>query len=353
LVDKAMAAETNGLWGRAYFDLRGLTNTSYQMGDQWLRGTAEVCRRIGFETILDERPETFGAGFPMSAIAFYAGWYDHHVSGPFTRPEVEFMPGAVVYHLHSFSAHSIRNPSQYWVGPLLAKGATATLGTVDEPYLEGTPQLPLFWSRLTVSGFSLAEAACAAQHTLSWQTTVVGDPLYRPFGRTLPDEHLGQRFQRLHQDLLQRHSPWLEWSHLQVANLNLVMGFPVDEVITYLKEQASPPPSAVLSEKLAELCFTQGKLAETIAAYQKALQAPTTPLQRFRLRLHLAQVLALFTERREALDLYELALRDFPDYPDAAPVYQKMLSLARELADTNAVQRVQEQLTRLGPSATK
>ena len=26
LVDKAMQAETNGLWGRAYFDLRGLTN---------------------------------------------------------------------------------------------------------------------------------------------------------------------------------------------------------------------------------------------------------------------------------------------------------------------------------------
>ncbi len=26
LVDKAMEAETNGLWGRAYFDLRGLTD---------------------------------------------------------------------------------------------------------------------------------------------------------------------------------------------------------------------------------------------------------------------------------------------------------------------------------------
>src|SRR5208283_4279847 len=38
LVDKAMQAETNGLWGRAYFDLRGLTNTEYKKGDDWLRG---------------------------------------------------------------------------------------------------------------------------------------------------------------------------------------------------------------------------------------------------------------------------------------------------------------------------
>ena len=33
LVDKAMEAETNGLWGRAYFDLRGLTNGAYKPGD--------------------------------------------------------------------------------------------------------------------------------------------------------------------------------------------------------------------------------------------------------------------------------------------------------------------------------
>ena len=64
IVDKAMQAETNGLWGRAYFDLRGLTNGSYKMGDDWLGGAAEAARRYGFETVVDAKPETFSAGFP-------------------------------------------------------------------------------------------------------------------------------------------------------------------------------------------------------------------------------------------------------------------------------------------------
>jgi uncharacterized protein (TIGR03790 family) len=54
-----MQAETNGLWGRAYFDLRGLTNGDYKKGDDWLRGAAEAARRYGFETVVDDRPETF------------------------------------------------------------------------------------------------------------------------------------------------------------------------------------------------------------------------------------------------------------------------------------------------------
>src|SRR5207248_5096874 len=73
LVDKAMEAESNGLWGRAYFDLRGLTNTNYKMGDDWIRNAADIVKRVGFETVVDNQPETFSAAFPMSQIAFYAG----------------------------------------------------------------------------------------------------------------------------------------------------------------------------------------------------------------------------------------------------------------------------------------
>jgi uncharacterized protein (TIGR03790 family) len=108
LVDKAIEAETNGLWGRAYFDLRGLANGALKLGDDWLGRAAEAARRYGFETMVDDRPETFSTAFPMSQIALYAGWYDGQVSGPFTRPPVEFMPGAFAYHLHSFSAQTAR-----------------------------------------------------------------------------------------------------------------------------------------------------------------------------------------------------------------------------------------------------
>ena len=50
----------------------------------------------------------------MSQIAIYAGWYDGDVSGPFTLPKVEFMPGAFAYHLHSFSADTLRSETSHW-----------------------------------------------------------------------------------------------------------------------------------------------------------------------------------------------------------------------------------------------
>ncbi len=182
LVDKAMDAETNGMWGRAYFDTRGLTNGIYKIGDDMIHAAARMCRRGGFETIEDDNPETFAVSFPMSQIAVYVGWYDGNVSGPFTRPKVEFMPGAFAYHLHSFSAESIRTPNQHWVGPLLDKGATLTMGCVYEPYLQYTPNIFTFCTGM-LQGFTYGEAACASQGVFSWQTTVIGDPLDSPSGK--------------------------------------------------------------------------------------------------------------------------------------------------------------------------
>lgn len=353
LVDKAMDAETNGLWGRAYFDARGLTNGNYQTGDNWILGAAEVIRRMGFETVVDTRPETFGAAFPMSQIALYAGWYDGNASGPFSRSKVEFMPGAVAYHLHSFSAHSIRTANQYWVGPLLAAGVTATMGYVFEPYLEGTADIAVFFSRLLVSGFSFGEAAYASQSALSWQTTVVGDPLYRPFGRRNPGENFGARLQQLHFQLLARRSKRIEWSNLQVANLNLVAGYPVQEVIAYLEAEPTTRQSAVLQEKLAGLYDSQGKLADAIETYERAAKLEATPQQRSRILLALAANLALFKQEEKAVGLYEQFLREFPDYPDPLAIHQRMLTLAKELNRTADAERIQKEIERLTPAPKK
>jgi uncharacterized protein (TIGR03790 family) len=94
LVDKAIEAESNGLWGRGYFDLRGITDPNYKVGDDWIRGAEEISRLCGFETDVDTNAATFPAGYPMDHIALYAGWYDGDASGPFSQPTVEFMPGA-------------------------------------------------------------------------------------------------------------------------------------------------------------------------------------------------------------------------------------------------------------------
>jgi hypothetical protein len=66
------------------------------------------------------------------------------------------------------------------VGPLLSVGAAASLGNVYEPYLGLTPQLDVFHDRLR-AGFTFAESGYMAERALSWMTTFVGDPLYRPY----------------------------------------------------------------------------------------------------------------------------------------------------------------------------
>ncbi|MGA2865879.1 MAG: TIGR03790 family protein [Verrucomicrobiota bacterium] len=322
LVDKALQAETNGLWGRAYFDLRNTTAPGLKMGDEWIRNASEICRRLGFETVVDENAGTFPAGFPMSHIALYLGWYEEHVSGPFAQPAVEFMPGAFAYHLHSFSACSLRTTNRYWVGPLLAKGATITMGCVAEPYLVGTPDLAVFVGRLVYSGFTFGEAAYASQRLLSWQTTVVGDPLYRPFGKN-PDQ--------LFQELEARDSPCREWCYLRLLDLNLANGKPLPEGVAFLEQLELAKHSAVLSEKLADLYAALGKPSSAAHTYAQALALAPSPQQRIRLRLALGEKLAALNREPEAYDDYQKLLQEAPDYPDKPAIYRRLLPLAQQL----------------------
>jgi len=331
LVDKALEAERDGLWGRAYFDARGLSKTdNLYLGDEWIHEGAEICRELGFETTLDDKPGTFPADFPMSHIAIYCGWYDGNVSGPFRLPKVEFMPGAFAYHLHSFSAETLRSTSQYWCGPLLAKGATCTMGCVYEPYLSGTPNIAAFLARWMASGFTFGEAAWAAQPVLSWQTTVIGDPLYQPFGKP-PALLLAE--------LARRHTPLIEWSYLRVADLALVHGASIFAVANYLENINATAKSAVLTEKLAELYEREGKPSSAIDMYERALKLGPSPEQRIRIRLTLGMKLEQQNQDPEAYDDYQKLLQESPDYPGRAAIYQKLLTLARKLHKTDEVAR--------------
>lgn len=340
LVDKALLAETDGLWGRAYIDSRGLTNGDYKLGDDWMRASAEICRRTGFETVLDTRPETFGPGYPLSQIAVYAGWYDGHVSGPFLQPQMEFMPGAFAYHLHSFSAQVVRTTSQHWVGPLLARGATITMGCVDEPYLEGTPDIAIFLYRLIAGGFTFGEAAYAAQGSLSWQTTVIGDPLYRPFSRQPPEQHA---------ELEAHHSPLLEWSMLKLVNIRLAQGDPPQRWIELLGREPLVSKSAVLQEKLGDLCQASGKVGDAIDAYEACLKLSPSPQQKLRLTLFLPRLLANYRREKDAVRMLQTFLRESPDYPDRLGVYQKLLSVAIDAGDSAEVDRCRQEIEKLTP----
>jgi len=341
LVDRALEAESQGLWGRAYFDARGLTNGEYKMGDEWIRAAAACARRLGFETVLNDSPPTFSPSFPLSHVALYAGWYDSHVSGPFTRPKVEFMPGAIAYHLHSFSGHEIRNATQYWVGPLLDKGATATMGCVYEPYLAGTPNLAVFFARL-LGGFSFGEAAYASQSMLSWQTTVVGDPLYRPFARDPQTQH---------SRLTETQSPLLEWSHLRSINMNAASGMNPDPLIAFLNQLPLRAQSAVLEEKLAELLVGQNQIDFAIDAYRRVLKLHPSPQQAVRVELEMARFLTVQKQPEQAYSVYQEFLKNHPEFPEPVLVHQKLYDLARSLGRKNDAEAHLREINRLIPPA--
>lgn len=339
LVTKAIQAERDGLWGRAYFDLRGLKEGQYKLGDDWINSAAMIARTMGFETWVDSAPATFPVSFPLSEVAIYAGWYDGDVSGPFTLPSVEFAPGAIAYHLHSFSAGNPRNANKNWVGPLIDRGATVTMGCVDEPYLQMTPNIGVFLARLA-GGMNVAEAFLASLPVLSWQTILVGDPLYRPFVPNLLER--GREMNRTNSPLL----PYAVW---QTLNFQLNQGLSVDEAIKALEDLPVTTNSPVLSEKLARLFEQKSRLKPAIAAAERALALGGTPQQRVRLMLDLADWQRVLDQPPEAYATLERFAREFPGHPRLLSVRRQQLDYAKDLRWTSDIERLKAEIDRLSP----
>ena len=185
MITDTILAEKTGLRGFAYVDARGLPENEPRVaglreGERWMYELSEHLRADGMPVILDNGPMLFPDAYPMRQCALYFGWYSESLLGPFTQGGFKFVPGAIAVHIHSFSAESLRNTERNWCAPLIARGAAATMGNVYEPYLTLTPYLNVFERRLT-EGFTFAEAGHMSVRFLSWMTTWVGDPLYRPF----------------------------------------------------------------------------------------------------------------------------------------------------------------------------
>jgi len=336
LVDKAMKAEEMGIWGRAYFDARGLKTGPYLQGDSWIRNTAQLMAKAGFETILDDQAPTFAAGDPLSHIAFYAGWYAEHVSGPFLRDKGEFMPGAIAYHLHSYSASTLRTAEKHWAGPLLNKGATATMGCVYEPYLGATPDIGIFFERLLM-GFSFGEAAYACQKVLSWQTTVVGDPLYHPLSKPV---------ELLQIELTEKKSPLLAWIRMIAANQALQNGAEKTAVVEALEKDVLSQTHPVLCEKLGDLYFSLNRPEDARKSYERTLLLAPSRDQRNRLLMALAALESQDGEPNKALDRMEQLLAKDLNYPEKSKLLATMKSLAEQ---TGLTERAEDLARRILP----
>ena len=336
MIDDALTAERYGLHGRAYFDWRGVQDKAYEKGNDWIRGAYRSFHEAGYECDFDDQPETFDEDYPMTDVAIYAGWYAENVVGPFLRPDFHFKTGAVAYHLHSFSGTSVRTRTTRWVGPLLAKGAAATLGNVFEPYLSYTPRIDIFFQRL-LEGAPFLEAGYYSEPVLSWQTTFVGDPLYRPFAASLDEQ-----IERLEAD----HKPDVEWAYLRKINL-LVAQNDSTKAEDLCRRKAGALRSEVLYEKLGDLLHAGHRNAEAIKAYAKADERQTDSYRHIRVVTKMATAYEAGRQTAQALAVYEGLATTYPSNHNVLGFYQRAHDLAVTVGDEARVKSLQAKIDEL------
>ncbi len=318
MIDTAIAAERDGLWGWAYVDSRGITSGGHAEGDKWLSNLANEMRQKGIPVLWDKAPETLPAGYPVTDAAVYYGWYTGSVNGPFADPTFRFRPGAIAVHIHSFSAATLRNPASGWCGPLLERGAAVTVGNVYEPYLSFTTNLDVLQDRL-MSGFTFAESAYCALRAVSWMNVSLGDPLYRPYAAWSSLGSTG------------RSTSWQRYRDIVLAaDGNVVKAAPA------LEAAARKTGNSMFLEALGAAQADAGELPAALASVNRALSMDNKPLVRFRLILEKIGLLQATKSRSElrslllaeraaapgpeqAALLAEITLRLFPPPPTPTP----------------------------------
>jgi len=188
IIDTSIAVELKGLDGKVYVDARGIKYNpaddpgfGYGGYDESLREMARLLEKEGkLPVTLNDKPELFAPG-SCPDCDLYCGWYS---LGKYVDC-CKFVPGAVAYHIASSEAVTLRNKNtQQWCKRLLDNGVVATLGPVAEPYTLGFPKPAEFFGLLVTGEYPLVECYWRTEMLTSWMTVLVGDPLYRPFGKT-------------------------------------------------------------------------------------------------------------------------------------------------------------------------
>ncbi len=304
MIDEAILAETNGLWGQAYIDL----DERQPLGNDWLRAAADAWRKLGIPVTVDVQPGTFPSNYPMRDPILYFGWHAEQVNGPFLNPAFKFQPGAVACHIHSLNATTVRSTTRNWAGPLLARGAAAVLGTVDEPYLQLSHDLGIFSDRLS-SGLTFIESAYASTDSLSWMTVAVGDPLYCPFPaprRALDTAQFANDQWTPYKILRLAYERWGESKPLPVSGL------------FYKLEMASAKKEfPELMEHLALAAIEQGDVEDARVQFLRAKTAYQDPRDKLRMVLHIGSMEWGANERLAALQTFRGAADEFADLSEA------------------------------------
>ncbi|HCR37007.1 MAG TPA: TIGR03790 family protein [Opitutae bacterium] len=290
LIDHALQAEQWGALGRVYIDLGG----PYDRGNEWMIAAGKLFESHGFDVTYDEDKELFPEDARFDAPIFYFGWWSMHPKGALASPYLLFPSGALAFHLHSFSSRTLRMEEHYWVGPLVTKGVTGTMGYVYEPYLDAAHRPDLFTEAL-FKGMELGEAAYYATPFLSWQAIVVGDPLYRPFKVSLGTQLL----------MIQagENPPNAEYAVIRKMNL-LEQAGKDSQALAFAMAYLTRTPSIALALKTAYLQVKLGAPDKAIEVLEFVAQRPHFVGESIALARDAAVFLTELNAKEEALAIF-------------------------------------------------
>lgn len=293
LIDDTLLAEKIGLRGRAVIDLGG----PHARGDDWIRETGELTEAAHFDTYVEESKRVVDFRDRMDGVAIYMGWYRASAYGPFRRPQFESSLGAIGFHLHSFSAVTVRNPKKAWIASFVERGFCVTVGNVYEPYLDFTHR-PERMLKVLLDGRTFGEAVAYSMPVLSWMGVAVGDPLYRPFALTLEEQ-------------LKNETDSRDLAYVVIREVNRLYSVKgLESAVEYGRLQLLKNPSLALSLKMADL-YLEAKQLEDVVRTLGVLQY----INRFEL-VEVAMVQAMADR---LMDAGEAAM--------AFDVYQKLIEM--------------------------
>lgn len=292
--DPVQVERSGGLHGWVVVDQGG----PYKEGDDMMAAVADCARKHHRPLFYETSKSTLADSFPlMPRTSVYFGWYTNPPNGPFAQKapsEFRFAKGAIASHLHSFSAVGIRDTS-HWVGALLARGACVTAGNVAEPYLSACLDYHFFYERL-LAGDCVGEAALLASPTVSWQTIVLGDPLYRPFpkGVTAKGDN--------------PYAQWVEMHKRAAGDLTRL------QASVNVKMRAGKD-GGVYAEMFAWQCLEEKEFGKAVEYFRVAQAYYKSKSDKIRAQLMMLSALAADGEREDALEGAEQLLRESTGSP--------------------------------------
>ncbi len=246
LIDRTLEAEKVGLMGRVYIDTGG----PHEKGDIWIRSAGTVAENAYFDIDYEPSKRLLDYRDRLDAPAIYMGWYRHQAYAQWSAPRWPVPPGAIGFHLHSFSATSVRDPKT-WLGAFIAQGYCASVGNVYEPYLEHTHRPQVLLAHL-MSGGSFGEAVALSTPSLSWQSVAIGDPLYRPFKVSLVEQL------KFSED-----STFTAYASIRETN-RILAEEGSEPAIAYARSEFISRPSLALAYRLAQLYASEAKDREAV-----------------------------------------------------------------------------------------